>query len=112
MTVKLQLRCYRTCYHLSYMPGMRTIILLLYCWFLILQYNILLLLDQPIQYIVIVQETNTIYCYCPTDQYNILLLSDRPIQYIDNNILQYIAIYCSYSRYFILRTARWYAAQQ
>ena len=43
--------------------GMRTIVLLLYCYIEILQYNILLLVDQPIQYIGIVRCANTIYCY-------------------------------------------------
>jgi hypothetical protein len=59
---------------------MRTIVL--YCWFLILQYNILVLSDAPIQYIGIVRRTATIYWYCPTDQCNILVLSSKQKQYI------------------------------
>lgn len=76
---------------------------LFYWCFPLNQYNVLLLSDKPIQYIVIVWRANTIYCYCRTtntiycywtiDQYNTLLLSDQPIQCICNNILQYIVVH-------------------
>jgi hypothetical protein len=84
-------------------PGMRTIILLIYCNIIYSQYGILQYSCVTIQYIAIFFNTNTIYCNIPQRQYNTLQYSLATIQYIvlswrTNTIYcqEYIAIYCNW----------------
>ena len=68
-------------------PGLGTILLLLYCTILKHQYNILQYSLPPIQYIAIFSTINTIYCNILHHQYNILV----KIYYI---VLYCIVLYC------------------
>ena len=70
-------------------PGMRTIILLIYSQYNILQYSCV-----TIQYIAIFLNANTIYCNIPQRQYNILQYSSATIQYILAIFVSYNTIYC------------------
>ena len=68
---------------------MRTIILLIYSQYNILQYSCV-----TIQYIAIFLNANTIYCNIPQRQYNILQYSSATIQYNLAIFVSYNTIYC------------------
>ena len=63
-------------------PGLRTTVLLLYCWIMNMQYNILQYFNSAIQYIAILKMYNTIYFNTLIQQYNILQNFRLTVQYI------------------------------